>query len=419
MGQYSAKERLIASMLSAFPGVKKKVKTVYSYLGYYLSKKNYKKKVNPEATVRGIKRIATEEGETFFGYYDKCPENGKGMVAFHRTQWPTKNTPNAGEMIEIMVRLADGIEVKAGESCSYTWQQGTRTQWLNDDLLAFNVFENGGYKSCVYSVEQKKVVKIFDRPLQDSFGTDYFLAINHRRLMSVSPDYGYRNLPLYSEQELADLEHDGIWKVDYASGEEKLLVTLKDVAACEHEALFDESVHTVNHVMINKAGDKFIFIHRFYQGKRKADRLLMYDGKGLKVLVSEKMVSHCCWFDNDTVFGYLRYGGKDGFFFIDVNSGKVTLCEELSNLGNGDGHPTCCGKKIVVDTYPDRSRMQHLILFDMEKKTVTELMEAFHGLKYMYETRCDMHPRFTPDGSRVYFDSVYAGKRALCKINLK
>lgn len=419
MAQYSTKERLIASMLSAFPGLKKTVKTTYSYLGYYLSKKNYKERVNAEVVNGGIKVIGTEGGETFFGYYDKCPENGKGMVAFHRTLWPTKNTPNERKKIEIMVLLTDGTELKAGESCSYTWQQGTRTQWLNDDLLSFNVFEDSCYKSCIYSVEQKKVVKTFGRPVQDSYRTNYFLAINPRRLMSVSPDYGYRNLALYSVQELADLEHDGIWKVNYKSGEEKLLVSLKDVAACEHESLFDVSVHTVNHVMINKAGDKFIFIHRFYQGKRKADRLLMFDGKQLKVLVNEKMVSHCCWFDNETVFGYLRYGGRDGFFYIDVNSGKVTLCEELSNLGNGDGHPTCCEKKIVVDTYPDRSRMQHLILYDMEKKTVTELLEAFHGLKYMYETRCDMHPRFAPDGSGVYFDSVYMGNRALCKIELK
>lgn len=419
MAQYSSKERLIASMLSAMPGVKKYAKTIYSYLWYYLSKKNYKKKLNTEVTDGGVKRITTESGETFFGYYDKSPVNGKGLLAFHRTKHETKNKPSADKAIEIVVRGADGKNVIAGESSSYTWQQGARTQWMNDDLLVYNVYEGGTYRSKVYSASEKKVVKTFDYPVQDSFGTKYFLSINHRRLMSVSPDYGYRNMPLYSEQELADLEHDGIWKVDYISGEGHLLVTLRDVVGCEPEALFDESLHTVNHVMINKAGDKFIFIHRFYQGKRKADRLLMYDGEKLKVLVKEKMVSHCCWFDNDTVFGYLRYGGKDGFFFIDVNSGKVTLCEDLSNLGNGDGHPTCCGNMIVVDTYPDKSRMQHLILYDRDKKSVVELLEAFHGLKYMYETRCDMHPRFAPDGKCVYFDSVYSGKRALCMINLK
>ena len=419
MGQYSANERLIASMLSGFPGVKKKVKTVYSYLGYFLSRKNYKEHVNCEAVSTGIEQIGSHVGETFFGYYDKCPENCKGLIAFHRTKWPTRKAPSAEKNIEIMVRLKDGTEIKAGESYSYTWQQGARVQWLNDDLLAFNVFEEGCYKSCVFSVEQKKVVKKFKRPVQDSFGTDFLLAINHRRLMSVSPDYGYRNLPLYSKQELDDLEHDGIWMLDYESGEETLLVTLKDVVNCEHEVLYDHSVHTVNHVMLNKIGDKFIFIHRFYQGKRKVDRLMMYDGKCLKVLVNERMVSHCCWYDNDTVFGYLRFGGKDGFFFIDVKTGKVRICEELSNLGNGDGHPTCYGKKIVVDTYPDRSRMQHMIMFDLEKKTVIELLEVFHGLEYMYETRCDMHPRFAADGSGVYFDSVCKGKRALCRIQLK
>ena len=229
MGQYSAKERLIASMLSAFPGVKKKVKTIYSYLGYYLSKKNYKECVNTDAVIGSIDQIGVEGGESFFGYYDKCPENSKKIIAFHRTQWPTLNNPSAGKGIEIIVRLEDGSERKVGESCSYTWQQGARTQWINDDLLLFNVFDDGCYKSCVYSVTQEKVVKSFNRPVQDSFGTDFFLAINHRRLMSVSPDYGYRNLPLYSNMELADLEHDGIWKVDYSTGNESLMISLKDV----------------------------------------------------------------------------------------------------------------------------------------------------------------------------------------------
>ena len=419
MAQYSAKERLIASMLSAFPGVKRKIKTLYSYIGYCLNKKKYKDLVNSEVVIDGIENICTEGRESFFGYYDKCPDNGKGIIAYHRTLWETKNKPNAEKNVEIVVRLTDGTELKAGESCSYTWQQGARTQWLNDDLLAYNVFEDGRYKSHVFSVEQKRIVKTFNYPVQDSLGTDYFLSINHRRLMSVSPDYGYRNLPLYSTQELADLEHDGIWKVDFESGKGEMLVTLKDVVACEHEMLFDESVHTVNHVMINRAGDRFIFIHRFYQGKRKADRLLLFDRTQLKVLANEKMVSHCCWFDNDTVFGYLRYGGKDGFFFIDVNTGKVSSCNELTQLGNGDGHPTCFGKKIVVDTYPDKSRMQHLMLLDMENNNVVELLEVFHGLKYMYETRCDMHPRFASDGKSVYFDSVYMGKRTLCKVCLK
>lgn len=418
MAQYSAKERFIASMLSAMPGVKKKVKTLYSYLGYCLNRKNYKEKVNESATQGCIEQIGAEKGETFFGYYDKSPINEKGIIAFHRTLYATKNKPCANKTIEIVVRNADGTELVAGKSSSYTWQQGSRTQWLNDELLIYNVFDEGRYKSCVFSVSQKKMVKTFDYPVQDSFGTNFFLSINHRRLMSVSPDYGYRNLPLYSVRELKDLINDGIWKVDYTSGDGKLIVTLKDVVECEHEPLFEESIHTVNHVMINKTGDKFIFIHRFYQGKRKVDRLLLFDGNKLKVLASEKMVSHCCWFDNDTVFGYLRHGGKDGFFFINVNTGEVTLCEELTMLGNGDGHPSCYGNKIVVDTYPDKSRMQHLVMFDNEKKSVVELLEIFHGLKYMYETRCDLHPRFAVDGNGVFFDSVYKDKRTLCFIEI-
>lgn len=418
MAQFSKKERLIASILSATPGLKRKVKTVYTILNSWIYRTGYSEKIL-SGKISGIHIPFGQEKESFFGYYDKSPENGLGLVVAHIPSVATTNKPSKRAPIEIAIVDASGKHKIIDKSFSYAWQQGCRSQWMTDDLLIYNVFEEGFYKAKVYSIKEDYVIKTFDYPVQDSFADNFFLSINYQRLIAVAPDYGYRNLPQLSEEEMKSVENDGIWKVDVKTGESELLISLKDIVNCNHKNLFDECVHIANHVMINPSGKGFIFIHRYYQGKRKFDRLMCYDGRNLKELVAEGMVSHCCWYDEQTVFGYLRYGGKDGFYFCDVNTGMFTECSELTSLNSGDGHPTCYGSKIVVDTYPDKSRMQHLYLYDHQTKAVEELLQVYQSVKYMYETRCDMHPRFSSNGKRIYFDSVYKGLRQLCYVDLK
>jgi len=59
------------------------------------------------------------------------------------------------------------------------------------------------------------------------------------------------------------------------------------------------------------------------------------------------------------------------------------------------------------------------MLFDLEKKEMQKLGSFYEPLKYYEESRCDLHPRFSRDGNKVFFDSVHIGKRKLCYINLE
>ncbi len=57
--------------------------------------------------------------------------------------------------------------------------------------------------------------------------------------------------------------------------------------------------------------------------------------------------------------------------------------------------------------------MQHLLLCNWKSGEIRRLGEFFHGFAYFGETRCDLHPRFSPDGKKIYFDSVFNGRRGL------
>lgn len=417
MAGFGAKERFIAKMLSAFPGVKQTVKKIYIQANALVYKKGYIEKVywgngSIEQPWKGCE-------ETFFGYYDKSPENSRGDVLIHLTDYNTRYTPSAAHSIKIGIIYKNGTQEIIGETSSYNWQQGARAMWLNDDLVVYNVYEDGGYKTIVYSIGEKKVVKVFDRPVQEVRGTDYFLSINYRRIMAVRPDYGYRNMPPLSVEELNAFDDAGILKVDYATGEETELISMDEIVKVNPKVVFASCIHVVNHLMLSPGATGLVFVHRFYEGKRRHDRLMYYNFKELKCVLDDDMVSHYCWLDEEHLFGYVRVGGTDGFYTINVKTGEAIPCEALNRLHNGDGHPSYNNGRIVVDTYPDKSRMQHLMVLDVKTQEMREIVEVYQSVKYMNETRCDMHPRLVDNGKTVYFDSVYNGKRQLCKFELK
>jgi hypothetical protein len=163
--------------------------------------------------------------------------------------------------------------------------------------------------------------------------------------------------------------------------------------------------------MIRKDGKGFMFIHRYYKRKQRFDRLIYSDFNTLKILVDYGMISHCYWIDDNTLFGYLKIEEVQGYYYIEVDTSKATLCEEMTELGLGDGHPSYNNSLFVFDTYPNRSCMQQLILYDARLKKIIPLLELYQGLDYINQSRCDLHPRFSFDRKWLFFDSVYTGKR--------
>lgn len=417
MANFSTKERLIASFLSATPELKKLVKQLYININAVIYHKNYNAKIW-DSRVNEIVSLFSDS-ESFGGYYDKTSINNEDLVLVNIPTQPTSAKPNPKYPIGIRaVDLKTGQEVNLIDSVAYTWQQGARSQWLDNSTIIFNVLKDNKYKALVYSLSDRAIVKEFEYPVQDAYLKDYFLSINYSRIMALRPDYGYRSLPIPSETELERLDDNGIWYVSYENGESRLLYTLQEITAIEPKSVFDVSLHKVNHLMIKPDGKGFIFIHRWYKGKRRFDRLMYSDFRTMKVLADDEMVSHMCWVDDNTVFGYLRYKGKDGYYFININTGKFTSCVKMTELAMGDGHPTVYREWIVFDTYPDKSRMQHLYLYNIKTCELFPLLELHHGVRYIGECRCDLHPRFSKDGKYVFFDTVYSGKRTLCYIDI-
>lgn len=418
MAQFSAKERLVARLLSSTPMLKKWIKKSYIRINSIIYHKNYKSQILIDS-IPVINLIApiNPDNETFFGYYDKSPENDDGMIIYNESQRLTCKEPSPIIPMYISAVKREDI-INISSTLCYNWQQGCRAQWINSNKICYNYFDGEGYKCVVHDIKNKDNNRVYKYPVQDSFGESYFLSINYCRVMRLRPDYGYRNLPELNDEELKCVDNDGVIKIDYDSGDSQLVVSFSELIKISPKETFEDAFHKVNHVMISPDGKKFIFIHRWYEKGRRHDRLLLSDFGSLKILSDDDMVSHMCWINDSELFGYLRHDGIDGFYFIDIDDMRFTPCDALNVLKNGDGHPSCHGEWIVVDTYPDKSRMQHLYLYNRQTSEVHHLLEVYQSVKFYSESRCDLHPRFSSDGSRIYFDTVFTGKRRLAYIDI-
>lgn len=80
MADYNRFERSLARLLSSFPQVKYFIKRIYAWFNYCLYRKPYK------SEYRGVLTCYGENGtDTFWGYYDKCPENeSRSHVVYHQ-----------------------------------------------------------------------------------------------------------------------------------------------------------------------------------------------------------------------------------------------------------------------------------------------------------------------------------------------
>lgn len=359
----------------------------------------------------------------FCGYYDLNPIlNNKLLVhVVDKNASPQKDLAEIG-----YYDLCTNKYHKITDSKAWCWQQGSRLRWSNieNNTIYFNDYINNRYCFKKYNINKNKIIKVISYPLYDIDKNEkYGVSINFLRLQRLRPGYGYSNTTDETKQEKAP-KNDGLFLVDLEKNTKIMLVSLYELAKLTD--LNEEYEHYINHISFSPNGKKVMFFH-IWNEKSDFDwktQLCVIDinGKNLKILEKNDIVSHYCWQDDETLLitGVDIKNKVEFYRYYKLKNNDIIGLED--NKLKRDGHPTIWENKqyFCSDTYPNSKCMQTLFLYNVKKRKYVNICELFSHPMLEGEKRCDLHPKLDLKDNKIIVDTTYRKKsRSVMVVELK
>ncbi|WP_145928755.1 hypothetical protein OH491_18745 [Termitidicoccus mucosus] len=305
-------------------------------------------------------------------------------------------------------------------------------QWLghDGDLIAYNDFNGAdGFHSVIYSFVEDRIISRLCLPFASLSSDDRFaLSINFSRMYDFRPGYGYCNLPDKWRDEKQPTD-DGIYLVDLKNNSTRLILSLANIASAikEFAPVADEKL-LVNHITFNLGGTRFLALVRNFPvaisgGKDGTWNTTVItanrDGTDLHVLPTKAYASHYHWKNQATFAIHSDGPAKHQLYEItDTENASLSAIDRTFFIKDGHCSYSPDRSRMLYDSYPDESRLQHLYIYDLAARQGREIA-AFHSPPvHPIDIRCDLHPRWGPDGKCVSFDSTHEGFRGLYLMQL-
>lgn len=311
--------------------------------------------------------------------------------------------------------------IPLAETRAWNFQQGNMAHWLAaspDSLIIYNDFREGKNVSVIMNVHTLEEIRVIPYPVSAvSPNGREAISINFSRLLEARPDYGYPGGGQDPGLDEALPMNDGLFIIDLETGNATLLVSYYDVKDALYFPLDDGDIAWFNHTYFSRDGSKIFWLARQTNGWRRTTSLLVNrDGTGLQRAFPEGWGgSHSEWLDGDRLMVTARYRSQQWAHIL-FTAGE----QDYYRLGNGlidgfDGHGTFSPDQrwMVTDTYSSRDdlREQKIFLMDMETEAAISLGRYHQPAEYRSYWDCDIHPRWSPNGDMIGFNSTHSGRR--------
>jgi hypothetical protein len=374
------------------------------------------------ATLSGVNVRAITRGPGFhwFGYYDKLQFDPTGRYVLGNRVDFEHRSPRPEDVIRVgMVDLHDRDRwIELGDTRAWNWQQGCMLQWLpgSPDEVIWNDRAGDQFVSHILNVRTRRKRTIPAPVYSISPDARWAVYPDFRRLNQTRPGYGYTGLPDPYESQLVPVQA-GIWRVDLRTGRSDLIIPFSEVAKVpnRHSMWEPSAKHWFNHLLHSPDGSRFIFLHRWRgpaQGSSFGTRMFTAnaEGKDLYVVDPYGGTSHFVWRDPRHILAWAKHPSHgEKFYLYKDKSADVEVVGKDVMTRNGHCTYLPGNKWILNDTYPDAQRLQHLYLYEIASARRVPLGQFRSDPVYTGEWRCDLHPRSSPDGTKVVFDSPHGG----------
>ena len=358
----------------------------------------------------------------FFGYYDKhqWDASGRLLLGLETAFMDRPPTAEDAATIGVIDLTADDCWQTLDQTYAWNWQQGSMLQWMPaaaEPLIIYNQRDEERFVSVIRDVVSGDV-RVLPRPIYTvSHDGRYALSVNFARLDETRPGYGYTGLhdPWQSEPSPAQ---DGIYWMDTATGEHRLILSLEQIAAFRPTATMDGAKHWFNHLLFSPDDTRFIFLHRWQRPDEPGFWTRMFtakpDGSDVFCVAGYEYVSHFIWCNSTQILAWARQPnlGDRYFLFTDLTP-RVEVIGEGILTENGHCSYSPDGRWLLTDTYPDDKGVRTLMLYRQRDGERVDIGRFFAPPKLYEEIRCDLHPRWSRDGRQICIDSAHDDSRQM------
>lgn len=366
----------------------------------------------------------------FFGFHDVTPFSfDERKILANKLSFDLR-MPKANEALAIgyfdFYNGKFGQYHKMGTSFAWNYHKGCRLQWLDKSKIIFNSAENGKLCSVIMDLINNSSTNI-PYPI-DAVYKNMATSFSYERLERCMPGYGYP----YKDEGMLDEaapEKTGLFLVSLESGDRKMLLSIKEIAQQVVGHIEKEYLHFVTHTEFSTDGRFISFLYRRipitgdYMKRRSV--ICIYDlvNNELLTLPSQESGSHYVWNHKNQIIASCFMDGQSCHTLFELND--LESPQKIDELHlNSDGHQSFVTDNVfVTDTYPDKSRMADIFMTDIGKnrsKLIASLYspKKFQTKDFKCHIACDLHPRVSPSGQYVCFDSPRSGKRGLYVMKL-
>lgn len=407
-------EKIVYDIVKSNPWLKNSVRNVYQKVFDLMPKK--------KDFFKG--EVDVKKGY-FFGFHDLSAFSDDETMILANKPKVFLTMPSPDEPLEVGYFNFEAGKMGEYISCSVSkaWNhhKGCRLQWVNDTEFIFNTSFAGKLGSRIFNLGTKEL-KDIGFPI-DTVHRKKRIAtsFSYERLEKLMPGYGY---PYADDSYLNEnaSANTGIFLVDLERNTNELLVSLEELVEELNNQELYQYRHYVTHSEFSLDGQYISFLHRWVgeDVMKRWSRLVVYDlsNKSFFALPTSGMVSHYVWNHKNQIVAYCSVNGQDGHVLFDVPN--VNSFKQIaSNKLNSDGHQSFITDDIfVTDTYPDKYRTAKIYRVDTVTESTELLVSVYSPRKYQSKLpfkhiACDLHPRVSPSGKYICFDTVFPNIRSI------
>ncbi len=364
--------------------------------------------------------LSTGAKHHFFGYYGINPWDSSYRCHLALETDFHDRRPDVGDTALVgLIDRKTHVFTPYAQTSAFNLQQGSMMHWIDADFgeeFTFNDWEGEKLVSRAINSQTKKVRTIQGAIAAVSPTEPIAIGLNFARMAHCRAVVGYANNADITKLQVAP-EDDGLFLLDLSSGESRLLISLADVIEASCDEKVQGKLAWFNHVLFNTDGTRILFFCRVKrpQGRYTSLWTVNSDGSDLQCRIPfGYRISHFAWRNPKRILVSCDFLGD--MHFVEFTDGEGDFTPVGKGVLPSDGHACFSpdGRWLVCDTYPQGAeRLSELMLYNVNENRKIRLGQFHSEAQFTGDIRCDLHPRWSPDGKAISFDAVHEGSRQI------